>query len=71
MSEDRPIYYAGPLCPDCNSREVVRILYGFPSQEASDAAERGEVALGGCVINDDDPEWRCRVCGRRFRRAVG
>ena len=22
-------------------------------------AERGEIALGGCVVDDGIPEWRC------------
>ena len=71
MSDNRPIDNAGPSCPGCNSRELVPILYGYPSEGAFDAAARGEVALGGCCIRGDDPQWICRACGRRFRVAEG
>ena len=50
-------------CPNCGSVKVVRILYGMPSHETFEAAERGEIALGGCCISDRDPTWRCLECG--------
>ena len=50
-----------PECPQCGSREnVVPIIYGYPGPELRDAAERGEVKLGGCVISGDDPRWYCK-----------
>lgn len=37
-----------PACPQCGSDEnVLPIVYGYPSEELFEAAERGEVALGG------------------------
>ena len=37
-----------PACPECASSEnVIPIVYGYPSEELFEAAERGEVALGG------------------------
>ncbi|UCH79180.1 MAG: hypothetical protein JSU81_04330 [Candidatus Coatesbacteria bacterium] len=37
-----------PACPKCGSDEnVIPIVYGYPSEELFEAAERGEVALGG------------------------
>jgi ribosomal protein L37AE/L43A len=30
------------------------------------ASERGEIALGGCVIDEASPTWRCRSCGHEW-----
>jgi hypothetical protein len=50
-------------CPECGSNtNVVPIVYGYPSPELREAAERGEVFLGGCVITGDDPLWYCDDC---------
>jgi hypothetical protein len=66
MSEDRVRYYAGATCPDCGSTDVVPIVYGLPGRQLCDAAQRGEVVLGGCCVSGADPAWICRLCGRRF-----
>ncbi len=29
-------------------------------------AERGEVMLGGCVIDASSPQWACTACGESF-----
>ena len=41
---------------------VVPILYGMPAGEAMEEAERGEIALGGCLVGDIDPRYRCGRC---------
>lgn len=56
-----------PRCPDCGRHRAVPIVYGMPAPDLIRAAERGEVALGGCGVTDHDPEWECAVCGCRFR----
>lgn len=38
-------------CPRCGERNPLRIVYGLPSGAAFEAAERGEFALGGCVVS--------------------
>jgi hypothetical protein len=53
-------------CPSC-SEPLLRIVYGYPSREAVEMATRGEIALGGCRIEGDEPTHRCRACGRSFR----
>jgi hypothetical protein len=53
-------------CPECGGKGV-RIVYGLPGPELAEAAERGEVALGGCVIGDDDANLQCRACGKEWR----
>jgi hypothetical protein len=59
-------HLAGASCPRCGAADVRPILYGFPSSEAIDAADRGELVLGGCVVSEDDPDIACRACGLRF-----
>ena len=56
---------ARTTCPDCGGGGI-RIVYGLPGLEATEAAERGEVALGGCIVGDDDPNLRCRACGNEW-----
>ncbi|WP_018350311.1 hypothetical protein [Longispora albida] len=47
-----------PPCPDCGEASIP-IMYGMPSYEAFQRAEAGELALGGCVVFEDAPRWRC------------
>jgi ADP-ribosyl-[dinitrogen reductase] hydrolase len=51
-------------CPHCG--ETVRpvpLVFGYPTDETFEQAGRGEVALGGCVVSGDDPDWACPICG--------
>lgn len=50
-------------CPRCGSTDAIRIIYGLPDHELFAASERGEVALGGCVIGEESPDFECRACG--------
>jgi len=58
-------------CPTCQTDTVVPVVYGFPTDDTFEAADRGEVALGGCVIIDapwehrGQRELRCTTCGAR------
>lgn len=55
------------LCPRCGTR-AIPILRGLPSADAFEAADRGELSLGGCLITDDDPAQKCTGfdCGLQF-----
>jgi DNA-directed RNA polymerase subunit RPC12/RpoP len=53
-------------CPRCGSRDVIPILYGYPLPETMEAAERGEIELGGCCVTGNDPTLKCRACGEEF-----
>lgn len=50
-------------CPSCSSTDARRIVYGYPTAETFEAAERGEIELGGCVIGEESPDYVCRGCG--------
>jgi len=54
------------ICPACKEKAGVNIEYGMPSEEAFAASQRGEIALGGCVIDYDNPERRCLKCGHEW-----
>ena len=58
-------------CPRCGERRPLRIVYGLPTFDALQASERGEFALGGCVVGYDSPSWRCRRCGREWAEPRG
>jgi hypothetical protein len=55
-----------PPCPVCGDTAVVPIIYGLPTSEAFAMVERGEAALGGCVISREAPRWRCKACHMEF-----
>ena len=57
-------------CPECGG-EGVQIVYGMPSHELFEAAERGEVALGGCCVQEDEPNRQCRACGHEWNTRRG
>ena len=52
-----------PPCPRCGASEALRIVYGLPTNEAFEAAERSEFRLGGCVIEEESPDFECGRCG--------
>ena len=52
-------------CPKCNNK-LLKVVYGMPSHELFEAAERGEVILGGCCISGDDPAYYCKKCKRYY-----
>jgi DNA-directed RNA polymerase subunit RPC12/RpoP len=52
-------------CPRCGVvATMVPIVFGYPSPEMARAADRGEVALGGCVIPGEDPTHVCTACSQ-------
>lgn len=56
-----------PKCPRCHSDEVLPIAYGMPSPEMVEESAAGRVALGGCAIWPESPDWRCVKCGHDWR----
>ena len=56
-------------CPECRGL-VVPIAYGLPGPEMFDAAERGEIVLGGCVLEVDNPTHSC-PCGATTKETAG
>ena len=57
------------ICPSCSEKTGVEIVYGMPSEELAKKAELGEVALGGCVIESNQPDYHCMSCGFEWDRS--
>ena len=53
-------------CPSCGAKAGVNIEYGEPGIDMAEAAERGEVVLGGCCIDENSPERHCLECGHEW-----
>ncbi|HWS35461.1 MAG TPA: hypothetical protein VN408_22320 [Actinoplanes sp.] len=54
-------------CPDCGTAGVP-LIFGYPVREAQEAAALGELALGGCLMPTEPPNWQCPN-GHRWRDA--
>ncbi len=52
-------------CPECE-HAVVPVMFGMPGPEMVEEEQRGEIVLGGCVVDGDDPVWACSACGQRW-----
>jgi len=53
-------------CPQCGSKNVIPIMYGYPSSEAGEKEEKGVIRLGGYELFGDDPQWYCKDCKKEF-----
>ena len=60
-------------CPQCGSAQTAEIMYGYPGNmdAALKAAKEGLISIGGCVIEEDSPKWRCRACHHGWGRLPG
>ena len=54
------------VCPNCGGTRWIPVAYGKPGPEAMGAAERGELALVGCIVEPGQPS---EVCARCYARA--
>lgn len=48
-------------CPQGNTDSIIPIIYGLPTKETMERAERGEVALGGCIQDSAAPLYHCKI----------
>jgi len=68
MSDRRRTEKRPKCCPSCGSDEALRIQYGMPPPHVVEESRHGKVALGGCCISDESPEWRCASCEHEWGR---
>ncbi|MGN0144876.1 MAG: hypothetical protein ACI398_07825 [Clostridium sp.] len=47
------------ICPKCKSKNIIPIIYGYPSNEMFEESNRGECILGGCCIETDEDMKNC------------
>ena len=57
-----------PPCPSCNSKNICPIFWGYPADMEwyLEALAKEEIALGGCIVSDNDPKWECNDCKHRW-----
>jgi hypothetical protein len=60
-----------PPCPECGAADPLPIVFGYPSPEMCEAAERKQIQLGGCVIDENTRSWECRSCRHRYDSPPG
>ncbi|MDP5184414.1 hypothetical protein QOZ88_17400 [Blastococcus sp. BMG 814] len=53
---------AGRVCPRCGRENSIPLVYGLPGSDLFEQAESGRVALGGCLVMDEQPAFVCRSC---------
>jgi hypothetical protein len=58
----------GRVCPRCGREDSVPLRWGLPGLEDLRLAERGLIALGGCLLPGEEPVLTCRSCGLEWGR---
>jgi hypothetical protein len=53
-------------CPRCGGRPRP-ILYGMPGREVIELVHAGLIAIGGCIVDEDNPTVECRDCGEGWQ----
>lgn len=54
----------GQKCPFCSSCEMIPVVYGYAPFDLLIRADEGDVFLGGPCVEEGQPQWKCRSCGR-------
>ena len=57
-------------CPKCKSNMIINIVYGLPGQSLLQRAAKGKVSLGGCVIDHDSQDYKCKSCNFKFSEMI-
>jgi len=57
----------GKICPKCHNRDsIIKIEYGYPGEEMREKHDKGEIRLGGCTIEEDNPDYHCNKCDHEW-----
>ena len=54
-------------CPNCKAKEAVDILYGYPTDETLEAWKNKEIELGGCILDQENPNRKCMKCNHQWK----
>lgn len=49
-------------CPKCKKSNSIRIVYGYPGEEMMKSSQKGEISLGGCIVERNSPDRYCKTC---------
>ncbi len=55
-------------CPACGAKNVVKICYGLPTYETFLEAQAGKIKLGGCIVEENSPEYFCKDCEHEWKK---
>ena len=55
------------LCPQCKTKDAVKILYGYPLEETLKAWLNKEIELGGCIVGEAKPNRKCMKCNHQWK----
>ncbi len=60
------------ICPSCASCKIARIRYGLPAfnENLERDLEAGRIVLGGCLVSENDPQWKCLDCEKKWDDAT-
>jgi len=60
-----PKYKSNTKCPTCGNK-LTPILYGYPSPEAMEEADKEKIILGGCCVSWHNPTHYCKKCKKNI-----
>jgi len=68
MIQEKILSEKNPPCPECKSKNVAWIFWGYPGDMDwyLKGIESKEIVSGGCIVTDHDPKWECNVCHHRW-----
>ena len=55
-------------CPNCDKSWIAEIFWGLPGNMdiLEEGLERKEIVLGGCLVTNNDPKWKCNDCNHQW-----
>ena len=54
------------ICPECKASDTVDIVYGYPSEQTLQSWYKKEIELGGCIVQDENPQHKCKKCEHQW-----
>ena len=54
------------ICPECKASDTVDIVYGYPSEQTLQSWYKKEIELGGCIVQDENPQHKCKTCEHQW-----
>jgi len=54
------------ICPECKASDIVDIVYGYPSEQTLQSWVKKEIELGGCIVQDENPQHKCKKCKHQW-----
>ncbi len=49
-------------CPECESQNIIELIWGYPSSELRENKNHKKFELRGCIVDSDSKKWKCNDC---------